>query len=60
LKASQQFILEIFLLNFMQNRKSNKRKNKILRSLDKSLQQVNQIEKGKLKPLSLKQLLDEL
>jgi hypothetical protein len=44
----------------MQNGKPNKRKDKILRSLDKSLQQVNQIEKGKLKSLSLKQLLAKL
>jgi len=32
-------------------------KNKILTSIEKGLQQVNQIEKGKLKPVSLKQLL---
>ena len=41
-------------------KKTGTGKNKILNSIEKGLQQVQQIEKGKLKPVSLKQLLDEL
>lgn len=42
--------------------KNNKRtrKNKILKSVEKGMKQVSQIEKGKLKSISLKQLLDAL
>lgn len=42
--------------------KNNKttRKNKILKSVEKGMRQVSQIEKGKLKSISLKQLLDAL
>ncbi|HLF45788.1 MAG TPA: hypothetical protein VI548_05155 [Chitinophagaceae bacterium] len=36
------------------------RKNKILKSIERGMKQVNQIEKGKLKSISLKKLLDTL
>ena len=35
-------------------------KNKIVKSVEKGMKQVSQIEKGKLKSISLKQLLDAL
>jgi len=37
-----------------------KDKNKILASVEKGMKQVNQIEKGKLRSIPLKQLLDAL
>ena len=42
--------------------KNNKttRKNKILESVEKGMKQVKQIEKGKLKSIPLKKLLDAL
>jgi hypothetical protein len=46
------------------NRKIAKRsvtsKEKVLNSIEKGMKQVNQIEKGKLKSISLNQLLDAL
>lgn len=36
------------------------KKNKTLSSLERGMRQVNQIEKGKIKSISLKQLLDAL
>ncbi|MGC4037135.1 MAG: hypothetical protein QM764_14345 [Chitinophagaceae bacterium] len=41
-------------------KKASGRKNKVLNSIEKGLKQVSQIEKGKLKSISLKQLLDAL
>jgi len=38
----------------------DRKKRTILSGIEKGLKQVNQIEKGKLKPISIKQLLDEL
>ncbi len=36
------------------------KKNKVLASIEKGMKQVNQIEKGKLKSISLKELLDAI
>ena len=40
--------------------KTSNGKSRILRSVEKGMKQVNEIEKGKLKSISLKQLLDAL
>ena len=37
-----------------------RKKKTILSGIEKGLKEVNQIEKGKLKPISIKQLLSEL
>lgn len=40
--------------------KTSNGKSRILKSVEKGMMQVNEIEKGKLKSISLKQLLDAL
>ncbi len=40
--------------------KTSNGKSRILTSVEKGMKQVNEIEKGKLKSISLKQLLDAL
>lgn len=42
------------------DKKSSSGKNKILDSIEKGMKQAAAMEKGKLKSISLKQLLDEL
>jgi hypothetical protein len=44
----------------LKKKKTIVKKNKILTSIEKGMKQVGQIEKGKLKSISLKQLLDAL
>ena len=44
----------------LKKNKSGTGKNKILKSVEKGMKQVNKIEKGKLKSIPLKQLLDVL
>jgi PHD/YefM family antitoxin component YafN of YafNO toxin-antitoxin module len=44
----------------LKKKKSPGNKEKILQSVEKGMKQVNKIEKGKLKSIPLKQLLDAL
>ncbi len=44
----------------LKNTKNRSSKNRILKSVEKGMMQVKEIEKGKLKYISLKQLLDAL
>lgn len=44
----------------LRTKKSRSNKSKILKSVEKGMKQVKQIENGKLKSISLKQLLDAL
>ncbi len=44
----------------LKKNKAHTQKNKILKSVEKGIREVNQIEKGKVKSVSLKQLLDAL
>ena len=48
------------LTNELKKSKSHNTKSRILKSVEKGMKQVKQIEKGKLKSISLKQLLDAL
>jgi len=44
----------------LKKKKGRSDKTRILKSVEKGMKQVNQIEKGKLKSIPLKQLLDAL
>lgn len=44
----------------LKKKKADNKKTKILKSVEKGMLQVKQIEKGKLKSIPLKQLLDAL
>ena len=44
----------------LKTKKNRNSKTRILKSVEKGMKQVNQIEKGKLKSIPLKQLLDAL
>jgi hypothetical protein len=44
----------------LKKNKASNSKSKILKSIEKGMKQVGQIEKGKLKSIPLKQLLDAL
>ena len=44
----------------LKKKKDRSSKTRILKSVEKGMKQVNQIEKGKLKSIPLKQLLDAL